>query len=99
LYHKILLLESRRGNPCVLAAESADMKCCMDLVNAIVGMDQAKTASSVDYAVAKKILDNQTLQGEAAVKLIQAASLTANAGADELAAAATGLGASLDTYA
>jgi hypothetical protein len=71
----------------------------MDLVNAIVGMDQAKLASSVDYAVAKKILDNQTMQGNAAIKLIQAASETATNGADELATAATGLGASLDTYA
>jgi hypothetical protein len=71
----------------------------MDLVNAIVGMDQAKMASSVDYAVAKKILNMQQFQGDAAVKLIQAASQTAESGMDELATAATGLGASLDTYA
>jgi hypothetical protein len=70
----------------------------MDLVNAIVGMDQAKTISSVQYAVAKKILDNQRAQGSAAVKLIQAADETATDGADELATAATGLGGSLDTY-
>jgi Putative motility protein len=69
-----------------------------DLVSSIVNFNQATLASKVQYAVAKKILDSQAYQGNAAVKLIQAAGEEASNGADELATAATGLGANLDTY-
>jgi hypothetical protein len=70
----------------------------MDLTNAIVNFNQATLMSQVQIAVAKKMLDSQKMQGNAAVKLIQAADETASSGADELATAATGLGAQLDIY-
>jgi hypothetical protein len=71
----------------------------MDLVSAITSMDQASTVGSVQMAVARKILDMQQLQGNAAVNLIQAASKSMNASGDAMVAAATGLGGQLDTYA
>jgi hypothetical protein len=71
----------------------------MDLVSAITSMDQASTIGSVQMAVARKILDMQTFQGDAAVKLIQAASKSMNTAGDALVAAATGLGGQIDTYA
>lgn len=70
----------------------------MDLVNAVVGMKAAGTMAKVQYAVAAKILDTQRVSGNAAVKLIQAATQNVNSAGDELVAAATGLGAHLDTY-
>ena len=71
----------------------------MDLTNAISGLSQAKTMADVQMRVARKILDNQEMQGAAAIKLINAASNTGNQAGDALAAAATGLGGTLDTYA
>jgi hypothetical protein len=71
----------------------------MDLVEAVSGLQQAKVMSQVQYAVAGKILDMQQFQGDAAVKLIEAASATANKAGDQLVAAATGLGGSMDVYA
>jgi len=71
----------------------------MDLVSAVTAMDQASTIGSVQMAVAKKILDMQSFQGDAAVKLIQAASKSMNGAGDALVAAATGLGGQIDTYA
>lgn len=71
----------------------------MDLVSAIVGLDQAKTISAVQIAVASKILDVDRSSGNAAVKLIQAADQEVTSSGDALAAAATGLGGSIDTYA
>ena len=71
----------------------------MDLVSAIVGLDQAQTMSSVQIAVAKKMLDVDRSQGNAAVQLIQSADNEVNGAGDALVAAATGLGGSLDTYA
>lgn len=71
----------------------------MDLVNSIVNLKSADTMSRVQYAVARKLLDSQEMQGAAAVKLIEAAGkISSNAG-DSLVAAATGLGGELDTYA
>jgi hypothetical protein len=70
----------------------------MDLTNGIVAFKQAELTSQVQYAVARKILDNQESQGAAAVKLIEAAGKTSAGAGDQLAAAATGLGAELDTY-
>lgn len=55
--------------------------------------------SAVQISVARKILDMQQLQGDAAVKLIQAAGQTAGNAGDALVAAATGLGGQVDTYA
>ena len=71
----------------------------LDLVNSVIGLQQAKTMSSVQIAVAKKIMDADKSEGEAMVKLIQAASGGAAQAGDKLVAAATGLGGSLDTYA
>jgi hypothetical protein len=70
----------------------------MDLINAAVNFKQAELASKVQYAVARKILDNQQYQGDAAIKLLQAASKGTSQAGDELVAAATGLGAELDVY-
>ena len=71
----------------------------MDLISAVTAMDQASAIGSVQMAVAKKILDMQSFQGDAAVKLIQAASKSVNGAGDALVAAATGLGGQIDTYA
>ncbi len=71
----------------------------MDLTTAIVGLDQAKNVSQVQFAVARKILDEQKLQGNTAVQLIQAAADTGSKGADALAVAATGLGGAVDAFA
>jgi len=70
----------------------------MDLVNAAVGLKQAQIASQVQFAVAKKLLDNQKFQGTAALKLLEAASNSASKAGDEMVAAATGLGGELDVY-
>ena len=70
----------------------------MDLVNAVVGLKQAQVASQVQFAVAKKLLDSQKMQGSAALKLVEAANKSASSAGDELVAAATGLGGELDTY-
>ena len=71
----------------------------MDLVSAFSGFKQAQVLSQVQYAVAGKVLDQQKLDGNAAIKLIQAATAGANGAGDELVAAATGLGGTLDVQA
>jgi hypothetical protein len=70
----------------------------VDLVNAAVNFKQAEMMSRVRYAVARKLLDSQSQQGAAAVKLIEAAGKISSQAGDEMVAAATGLGGSLDTY-
>lgn len=70
----------------------------MELTSAIVGMKQAELATRVQYAVVRKILDAQQASGAAAIQLIEAAGHSASRSGDALVAAATGLGASLDTY-
>ena len=70
----------------------------MDLVSAITGMDQAQAISSVQIAVAAKMLDIDRSQGNAAVQLIQAADKGMSQAGDALVAAATGLGGTVDTY-
>jgi hypothetical protein len=70
----------------------------MDLTAALSGFQQSKVMAQVQMRVAKKVLDMQEFQGNAAVKLIQAASQTAGKSGDALAAAATGLGGAIDTY-
>lgn len=71
----------------------------MDLVSAIIGLDQAKAISAVQIAVAGKMLDVDRSTGDAAVKLIQSADQEVTNSGDALAAAATGLGGTIDTYA
>jgi hypothetical protein len=71
----------------------------MDITAAITGLQQAQTMSAVQISVARKILDMQQFQGDAAVKLIQAASQTTSNAGDALVASAIGLGGQVDTYA
>lgn len=71
----------------------------MDLVSAITSFNQATTLGSVQMAVAKKMLDMQQFQGNAAVQLIQAANQEVDSSGGALVAAATGLGGRIDTYA
>ena len=70
-----------------------------DLTAGIINFQQATLASNVQYAVARKLLDSQQIQGAAMVKLIDAANIGVNKSADQLVAAATGLGGEVDTYA
>ena len=69
------------------------------MTNGIVGFKQAQLASRVQFAVARKILDQQEQQGAAAIQLVQSAAKTGAAAGDQLVAAATGLGGTLDTFA
>ena len=69
----------------------------MDLVSTSVGMKQAEISSRVQIAVVKKMMDSQAQSGAAMLKLLDAAGNCAKAG-DELVAAATGLGGTIDTY-
>jgi hypothetical protein len=71
----------------------------MDLTAAVSNLQASKTIGQVQIAVAKKILDSQRQQGAAALQLLQAATGGVNQAGDQLVAAATGLGGSLDTYA
>jgi len=72
----------------------------MDSLTAgIIGFQQASMDSKISFAIARKMLDNQQMQGAAAIKLIEAAGKTANSAGDKLVAAATGLGSEIDTYA
>ena len=67
-------------------------------MNVASGIQQAKVMGQVQVAVAKKAMDTQRMQGAAAIQLLQAAAKTGAGAGDELVAAATGLGGSLDTY-
>jgi hypothetical protein len=71
----------------------------LDLVSSVVGLQQAKTISDVQMAVAKKVMDNDRANGAAVLKLLQAATGGVSQAGDQLAAAATGVGGELDTYA
>lgn len=68
----------------------------MDVINGMLGLQQANVMSQVQLGVARKILDQQEMQGAAAIQLIQAAGKV-GAG-DPMVAAATGLGGNVDTY-
>lgn len=68
----------------------------MDLVGAISSLQTSKILGQVQLRVAKKILDDQKLEGSAAVKLIQAATDGVSKAGDALAAQATGIGGLLD---
>jgi hypothetical protein len=71
----------------------------MDLVSAMVGMQAGSTLSQVQMAVARKIMDNQEMQGAAALKLLEAAATQVDASAQTAVAAASGLGRQVDVYA
>ena len=70
----------------------------MDLANSLSSLSQANTMSKVQIAVAKKVMDNQKMQGQAVLELLDAASEGASKAGDSLVAAATGLGSQIDTY-
>jgi hypothetical protein len=70
-----------------------------DLTTGIVAFQQASVASQIQFAVARKVLDSEQAQGDAAVKLVQAATQNFNQAGDQLVAAATGLGGQIDAYA
>jgi hypothetical protein len=70
----------------------------MELTGAIVNMKQAELGSKIQFAVARKILDQQQAQGAAAVKLIESAAKIGAQAGDQLLAAALGLGGAVDTY-
>ncbi len=69
------------------------------MVEAICNFKAAQTMGQVQMRIARKLLDNQQMQGDAAIKLIQAAAKTATTAGDQLVAAATGLGGQLDITA
>ena len=70
----------------------------MDLVNAAVGLKQAQNTSNIQMAVAKKVMDADRMNGDAAIKLLNAATSGVAAKGDAMAAAATGLGGEIDAY-
>jgi len=70
----------------------------MELANSLSNLSQANTMSKVQIAVARKVMDNQKMQGAAALELLNAANAGVSKAGDELVAAATGLGSHLDTY-
>jgi Putative motility protein len=70
----------------------------MDLVSLATNLQQAKLTGDVQILVARKILDSEQQQGDAAVKLIQAAEDGVNNAGNSLVAA-TGLGAQIDVNA
>ena len=83
----------------VCAARGASWPASASGSPAMATTSKAARASRVQFAVARKVLDQQEQQGAAAIQLIQAAAKTGAAAGDQLVAAATGFGASLDTYA
>lgn len=67
-------------------------------MSAAVGLQQARVASQVQMAVAKKLLESQQQQGSAVLKLLESATGGVAKAGDALVAAATGLGGQLDVY-
>ena len=70
-----------------------------DLVNAAVGLQQAKVMGQIQFAVARKVLDMQGDEGTAALELVNAATNGMTKAGDAMVAAATGLGGQMDVYA
>jgi hypothetical protein len=68
----------------------------MDLVNAAVGFQQATTMSEIQFRVARKILDSQQQEGNAAINLVNAATSGFDKASSALVSAASGLGGQLD---
>lgn len=71
----------------------------MDLTTPFANFQHAQAMSAVELRVARKALDVQELQGEAAIQLIKAAAGSASNAGDSLVAAATGVGGQIDIYA
>jgi len=66
------------------------------LTSSIVSIQQARVMGEVQISVARKIFENQKMQGNAALELLEAADFGASRAGDQLAVAATGLGTQLD---
>lgn len=71
----------------------------MDLTMAASGLQRAKTIGEIQVRVARKIMDADRMNGAAAIRLIEAASGTANHAGNAMVVAATGLGGTMDAYA
>ena len=71
----------------------------MDLTTAAAGLQRSKTMGEIQVRVAKKMMEAERMNGDAAVKLIQAATSSADHAGQAMVAAATGLGATVDTRA
>ncbi len=71
----------------------------MELASAITGLKHAEVMGQVQVRVAKKILDQERANGSSALMLLEAATKGMHQAGDALAAAATGLGGHVDTYA
>jgi hypothetical protein len=80
-------------------ADFADIKFMDSLITGAINLQQAATFAKIDYAVARKVLDMQDQEGSAAVELVNAASNGVNQAANQLVAAATGLGSQIDVSA
>lgn len=94
-----LVAETKSNRPKPVDTTTAQPAEAMDLTSALTNFQYARTLSQVQLRVARKILDIQEMQGDAAVRLIQAAAQGSAEAGDGLGAAATGLGSSLDTFA
>jgi hypothetical protein len=70
----------------------------VDLVGAITNLQANRLNAAVQVSVARKILDSEQTQGNAALQLLNAASNGVAQAGDELTAQAIGLGGSLDVY-
>jgi hypothetical protein len=70
----------------------------MDLTSALSGIQSAKIYSEINFAVAKKVLDSQKQAGAGVLAMLDAATRGPAQAGDALVAAATGLGAEIDTY-
>lgn len=68
----------------------------MDLVGAIVNMQASSAVGAVQIRAAKKLLENDQMQGAAALKLIESAANGTNEAGNAVAAQALGLGGMLD---
>lgn len=68
----------------------------MDIAALATSMTQMDTQNRISTAVARKTLDSQKQQGDAAVALIQAAMAVAPGSPGSLAAVETGVGVRLD---
>lgn len=70
----------------------------MDLVSAATNLQSSSTMAQIQMAVAKKILNNQRMNGAAAIKLLEAATASTTQAGDQMTAAALGLGSQIDVY-
>lgn len=71
----------------------------MDLISAFSHLQAATTMTAIQYAVARKAINAQKVQGDAAIRLIEAATTNLSNAADNTVAATTGLGHQVDVAA